>query len=373
MKRKRYFGILLFGIASFFLHAKPLPDYELVKDNLKLVVFRKTGNFCIYNLSIRGKEKYTPLYDDRSLGRTNKFYVYKDNRVYELKKRAGQTPSIEADEDSISITYDFGESFYVTQRLSFTKKNYGTGSPLLKIETIVENTSGGTAEFALKALFDTKLGESRKIPLYTDLRTGIFRETVLEPKLEKDSAIISANSDAACLFLINHSEASRPQAIYVANWERLQSFKWLPKIVQGRLFSTKYSHNDSALLFVWPKQILENSDSLKVNVLIGCYDFLRKNRGDLKEIDYENLTAPLPKPKVVPPESAVRDVKPEEPETVNIQKEENISPQEEKDYRYIQALLDKILEVESNPDTASDEYIEDLIQQTDNAIQNIQE
>ena len=48
-------------------------------------------------------------------------------------------------------------------------------------------------------------------------------------------------------------------------------------------------------------------------------------------------------------------------------------PKNEKDYQYIQALLDKILEVESNPDMASDEYIEDLIQQTDNAIQNIQE
>ena len=249
MKVKRYFTILLLGLTTFFLHAKSLPDYELLKDNLKLVVFRKTGNFCLYNLSIRGKGKYTPLYDDRSLGRTNKFYVYKDNKVYELKKRVGKPVTIEADGDSIKIVYDFDDSFYVTQKLSFTEQTYGTGGPLLKIETIVENTSGSTAEFALKALFDTKLGEDRKIPLYTDLRTGIFRETVLEPKFEKDSAIISANSDLACLFLLNHSEAKMPETIYVANWERLQSIKWLPKAVQGRLFSTQYSHNDSALLF----------------------------------------------------------------------------------------------------------------------------
>ena len=55
MKVKRYFTILLLGLTTFFLHAKSLPDYELLKDNLKLVVFRKTGNFCLYNLSIRGK------------------------------------------------------------------------------------------------------------------------------------------------------------------------------------------------------------------------------------------------------------------------------------------------------------------------------
>ncbi|UTC91356.1 hypothetical protein E4N80_00690 [Treponema denticola] len=348
MKGKRYFTILLLGLTTFFLHAKSLPDYELLKDNLKLVVFRKTGNFCLYNLSVRGKGKYTPLYDDRSLGRTNKFYVYKDNKVYELKKRVGKPVTIEADGDSIKIIYDFDDSFYVTQKLSFTEQTYGTGSPLLKIETIVENTSGGTAEFALKALFDTKLGEDRKIPLYTDLRTGIFRETVLEPKFEKDSAIISANSDSACLFLINHSEAKMPAQIYVANWERLQSIKWLPKAVQGRLFSTQYSHNDSALLFVWPNEVLENTDSLKVTMFIGCYDFLRKKNTSVKEEVPEKTNTPAPQDKVEPPKN-------------------------EKDYQYIQALLNKILEVESNPDMASDEYIEDLIQQTDTAIQNIQE
>ena len=348
MKVKRYFTILLLGLTTFFLHAKSLPDYELLKDNLKLVVFRKTGNFCLYNLSIRGKGKYTPLYDDRSLGRTNKFYVYKDNKVYELKKRLGKPVTIEADGDSIKIVYDFDDSFYVTQKLSFTEQTYGTGSPLLKIETIIENTSGGTAEFALKALFDTKLGENRKVPLYTDLRTGIFRETVLEPKFEKDSAIISANSDLACLFLINHSEAKMPETIYVANWERLQSIKWLPKAVQGRLFSTQYSHNDSALLFVWPNEVLENNDSLKVTMFISCYDFLRKKNTSVKEEVSEKTNAPVPQDKAAPPKN-------------------------EKDYQYIQALLDKILEVESNPDMASDEYIEDLIQQTDTAIQNIQE
>ncbi len=348
MKVKRYFTILLLGLTTFFLHAKSLPDYELLKDNLKLVVFRKTGNFCLYNLSLRGKGKYTPLYDDRSLGRTNKFYVYKDNKVYELKKRLGKPVTIEADGDSIKIVYDFDDSFYVTQKLSFTEQTYGTGSPLLKIETIIENTSGGTAEFALKALFDTKLGENRKVPLYTDLRTGIFRETVLEPKFEKDSAIISANSDLACLFLINHSEAKMPETIYVANWERLQSIKWLPKAVQGRLFSTQYSHNDSALLFVWPNEVLENNDSLKVTMFIGCYDFLRKKNTSVKEEVSEKTNAPVPQDKAAPPKN-------------------------EKDYQYIQALLDKILEVESNPDMASDEYIEDLIQQTDTAIQNIQE
>ena len=83
-------------------------------------------------------------------------------------------------------------------------------------------------------------------------------------------------------------------------------------------------------------------------MFIGCYDFLRKKSTSVKEEVSEKTNAPVPQDKAVPQKN-------------------------EKDYQYIQALLDKILEVESNPDMASDEYIEDLIQQTDNAIQNIQE
>ena len=191
---------------------------------------------------------------------------------------------------------------------------------------------------ALKALFDTYLGENRRIPLYTDLRTGIFKETVLEPKLEKDSAVISANSEAACMFLIHHSEASLPENVYIANWDRLQSVKWIPSVVQGRSFSTKYFHNDSAMLFVWPQERFENKEKLSVTMFIGYFDHIKRhspeNRGKEE----------------VPP-----------------------TPENKKDYEYIKALLDKIAEVEDSPDAVSDEYIDDLTKQADNAINDIQE
>ena len=325
-------------ISASFLYAKPQPDYELVSGNLKLKVFRKTGNFCLYSLSPRGKSKYIPLYDDRSLGRDNKFYVLHNGKSYELKNRLSKPVTVTQTENAINLTYHFTDKFYVVQKLSFTDQSYGTSGSLLKIETVVENTSGERADMALKALFDTYLGENRRIPLYTDLRTGIFKETVLEPKLEKDSAVISANSEAACMFLIHHSEASLPENVYIANWDRLQSVKWIPSVVQGRSFSTKYFHNDSAMLFVWPQERFENKEKLSVTMFIGYFDHIKRhspeNRGKEE----------------VPP-----------------------APENKKDYEYIKALLDKIAEVEDSPDAVSDEYIDDLTKQADNAINDIQE
>ena len=85
-------------------------------------------------------------------------------------------------------------------------------------------------------------------------------------------------------------------------------------------------------------------------MFIGCYDFLRKNIKAEKEPDNKEseITAPQ------------KNVEPE-------------SPQDSKDYEKIKALVNKILEIESNPDMASDEYINDLTKQADNALQNIQE
>ncbi len=362
MKKKTVFISLLCMLCISASYAAKKTDYELISGNLKVKVFSATGNFCLYSLSPRGKENYMPLYDDRSLGRDNKFYVYHNKKVYELKKHIGKPVKIEQGDNFISIIFHFNDKFYVRQKLSFTSQTYGTSGPLLQIETTVENICGGYADVALKALFDTHLGENRRIPLYTDLRTGIFRETVLEPKFEKDSAVISANSDAACMFLINHTGASKLENIYIANWDRLQSVGWIPPIVQGRSFSTKYFYNDSALLFVWPQEHLQNTESITVTMFIGYYDYLRRNENLKRELDTENTEESTPAP-------AETKVLPEPAAPIP----EQMSSEELKNYTYIKALLEKIAEVEADPDSISDEYIEDLTKQADNAISDIQD
>ena len=370
MSRKKILVYILaiFTVASAYAAKKT--DYELISGNLKLKVFRNTGNFCLYSLSPKGKDNYMPLYDERSLGRDNKFYVLHNNKVYELKKRIGNPVKIEQEENAINIIFHLKNKFYVTQKLSFTTQTYGTSGPLLKIETTIENICGDYADIALKALFDTYLGENRRIPIYTDLRTGIFAETVLEPKFEKDSAVISANSDAACIFLIDHTDATPLENIYVANWDRLQSIGWIPPIVQGRSFSTKYFHNDSALLFVWPQTHISNAEKIKITMLIGYYDYMRRDKKQKEpaqdsEQNASNPLAPAEQP-VIPPETKIL---PEPAATPP----ENMTTQELKDYTYIKALLKKIAEVESDPDKASDDYIDDLTKQADNAINDIQE
>lgn len=360
--KKRISFIVITVFFAIVAYSAPKPDYELISGNLKLKVFRKTGNFCLYSLLLRGKDNYMPLYDERSLGRDNKFYVFLNGKSYELKKRIGRPVKIEQADNVISVVFHLKDKVYVTQKLSFTTQTYGTSGPILKIETTIENITGKEAEIALKALFDTYLGEDRRVPIYTDVRTGIFNETILEPKFEKDSAVISANKDVACIFLVKHTDATPLDNIYIANWSRLQSIKWLPQFIPGRSFSTKYFHNDSAVLFVWPKQYIDNKETTTTTMLIGYYDYMVRNKSVSKNEEIQTAKPVEPKP----PETKVL------PEPVDTPPE-NMTKEELKDYTYIKKLLDKIAEVETSPDEISDDYINDLTKQADNAINDIQE
>ncbi len=262
--------ILLINFSS--LYASGGKDREMNLETIKLKVFGRTGNFCLYARSPVDESNFIPLYDDRAKGRCNKFFVYYNGSSYELKRPT----KIEQNDYSVIVTYEFKDKFLVIQELSFVRKKYGMTAPPLKIKTRIQNMNGNIADMGLKAVFDTNLGEKREVPIYTDLRSGFAKESFMNPRREKDAALISASNEFACIFLIKHSNASPMENIFVANWDRLQSRSWKPHFNQGRSFSTRYFKNDSAILFSWPIEKLGNEEYSDITMLIGYYDYFRE-------------------------------------------------------------------------------------------------
>ncbi len=476
INKTKVISILFFILLVFSkLYASGNRDYEMKLDNIKVKVFKRTGNVCLYALPETQTEnkKYIPLYNDESSGRGNKFFVYYNGKAYELNKPA----KIIQDNYSTIVLYKFEGRFIVQQRISFISKKYGMSASPLKIETTVKNIGKHPADVAIKALFDTNLGEDKAYPIYTDLKAGISSEKLLDPKKEADAAIISASSDLACIFLIKHSKATPMDKIYIANWDRLITRSWRPKVIEGRSFSTKYFRNDSAVLFTWPVKRLIKSELESVTMFIGCYDYVKekleeKNKGKNRHADEVNvsgtkgtkydameelesneleeafvdLSEPIEpmnskkeqtdaedeeeeleeaeevfieappsskkkieeieteyedddedeyyededddyeieevedKPKKTPkqkrPKKKVKKVKKNNDDELDVIKKipvDNSYTKKEymEDYAYVKTLLKKIEEVEKDSDSVSDEYIEDLTQQADSAINDI--
>lgn len=353
MKSKLFFYFLLLYVVAV------LPSFagdimELNEGHLKLKVFERTGSFCLYQLSTNGKNNYVPLYSDIAFGQTNKFSVSLDGKIYRLERKLGRPISIEKMNNEILITFNIKDKLNIVQHLMFVPDEYGnTTGPLLKIITNIENTQSKDANVALRAVFDTSLGEhAKKAPLATDLRENIIAETSFNPKIDRDSVIISSNKESACMFFFKHG-VDMPEQVYIANWERMQPRKWLPKVVEGRSFNSKYLHDDSACLFIWPGKKMKPTELMTITTTIGYHDFIRSAKGyniqsDMSEDEVPKKVVPPPKPPVM-------------------------TEEQKKNYDYIQELLNRIHAVEENPDEVPDEEIEKLTDQANDAIKDIEE
>ena len=376
---------------------------EMISDPLKLVVYPKTGNFCLYHSNAEDARAYEPLYDDRSQSSVNIYSVLFNGDIFHLNNKSGKKIIVSQTKNEITIMFQISLDFLATQTFSFVPSKQRSTGKLLKVVTKIQNISGDIANIGLKALFDTSLGEKNLIPLYTDLRSEIGAELMLQPVLEKDSVVFSADRGYACLFFLRNEYMTTPTSVYVANWERLVTKKWLPPYISGRSFR-KYGSADPGLLYVWSEQKVPNEAALTVTNCIGFYDYRNAAEGATGYSAYTQdapthqkapVTVSRPvspvkepavntepaKPTVKPVPAKPAPTKPAAVKPTAAQSEPSgtvtQSPAKTeapaKDYRYVQTLLDKIAELEKSPDTLSTEEIRKLRTEVDEAIKTMQE
>ena len=376
---------------------------EMISDPLKLVIYPKTGNFCLYHSKTEDTRLYEPLYDDRSQSSVNIYSVLFNGAIFHLNNKSGKKIIISQAKDKITVMFQVSMDFLVTQTFSFVPSKQRSTGKLLKVVTEVQNISGDIVDIGLKAVFDTSLGEKNLIPLYTDLRSEIGAELMLQPVLEKDSVIFSADRGYACLFFLRNEYMTTPTSVYIANWERLVTKKWLPSYINGRSFR-KYSSADPGLLYVWSAQKIPDKAKLSVTNCIGFYDYRNTTEGVTAYSAYTQAvpeetaqsvsasieqsaittiyrTAPVNPPvdpKAQPRDSSSSTASAEQPAAVqpseqDISTEPVKTEEPKKDYRYVQELLDKIAELEQSADELSIEEIAKLRTEVDNAIEAMQE
>ena len=377
---------------------------EMISDPLKLVIYPKTGNFCLYHSKAENVREYEPLYDDRSQSSVNIYSLLFNGEIFHLNNKSGKKIIISQTKNKITIMFQISMDFLATQTFSFVPSKQRSTGKLLKVVTKIQNISGDIANIGLKALFDTSLGEKNLIPLYTDLRSEIGAEQMLQPVLEKDSVVFSADRGYACLFFLRNEYMTTPTSVYVANWERLVTKKWLPPYISGRSFR-KYGSADPGLLYVWSEQKIPNKAKLTVTNCIGFYDYRNAAEtvtaysaytqaaaeettrtagrpvGNLAVTPiYQN--APVNQPADAAPKTQVSAVSEpaaaeQTPAAQPAEQEPSVQPtkneEPKKDYRYVQELLDKIAELEQSSDTLSMEEIKKLRTEVDEAIEAMQE
>jgi hypothetical protein len=326
---KKIIPVLLCMAAGCLLFAAPI---ELSGGKLKLVLYPETGSFSLFELSNIGKNRYEPLFEDRNYSTTSWFSVLMNGKIFKLTKKAGRPIIAEQTPAGARFVFTLTDDFQVEQEFSFVKDAVSGIPNAVRISTRIENTSGKPANFALKALVDTILGESEGIHFSTDERKRISSETRIFPPRDPDTRLISQNKNSSFVFFLQDSNVTRSETVYISNWDRLNTLTWTPESIEGRSFNTIYSVNDSAFLAVWPEKTIKANEKIEVNILLG--------------VSAESMPSTAVS-------TAARD------------------PDSNK--MLIQQLLDRIAEIEANPNTASDEELRKLNEALDIMLKEIKE
>lgn len=311
---------------------------ELSGGAVRLVLYPETGGFALYRLSEVGKNRYMPLYEDRNGASTSWFSALVNGRVYRLSRKFGKPVALEQTAGGYRYTFALDDDFLVTQDFSLVNDPSSGEACAVRVDTTLENTSGKPGSFALKALFDTILGEPNGRHFSTNIRTRVSSETRMRPGIEPDTVILSGDTEQPLMFLLSGNGVTPPEAVYIANWERLKTLSWLPESREGRSFNTLYAVNDSAVLFVWPERKLEPNEALSVSLVLG-------------------LHAPglVARPTVYAAVSRT-----EKTDSLTPAPKQGTTELDGARMQLVQQLLDRIAEIQANPASASDEELAKL-------------
>ncbi len=235
--------ILLFSLSLVFSE-----DTVIETKNMRLTLDPDNGTFCVYRRNKLSGD-FLPLLDDGSYTSATGFYLKSGKNIRKLEKGLGVNAYAYPIDNGAVLSFNVGdEAFVAIQFLVLSSVSADNDS--IRVDITVQNTGSESEKFAVKALFDTNLGESTKIHFSTKMTNRINAECGFE-SMENEKWIRSTDGIQSIQFLLDGEYLSSPQFVSMANKDYLTSGTWLPKVSPGRKFDSILSYNNSALCVFW--------------------------------------------------------------------------------------------------------------------------
>ena len=242
-----------------------------------------------------GKKLY-PAVETTGYGQSNYISIYVENREYRLNTSGNCKYYFEVDDKSIT-------EVFTVKNVAELKAVYTIGkmSPKDEVENSVsvkyslKNLTGKKRAMVVKAVYNLRLGESRKAHYSSALKSEIGSEYVIVPSQE-ESWIISSDSMNAVEFILFGAGVTPPRKAAVANKDVMESAIPATAFNPGNSFDSILSYNNSSLGLFWQPVELGQNDvanySYKINFSIS--DF--QNSGKLHS-QAPKAEEPAPAPK----------------------------------------------------------------------------
>ena len=277
----------------------PVKKYELVSENFGMVFNSKNGTFNFYAENEKGK-KY-PVLSETGGSVSSSFFLKTGDTVWRLNKNAGVKKELRKTGTGAQLAYTIEKTARVVLDFSFTEpvvknadsmtdfdysKNMDLASGqktteaedfkgIIKLTVYVTNLSSKTSDFAVKALFDTILGEG--LDYHFELADGSRVTSELQlGTMENARAFTTTDLKTSMQVVLNGYGVASSECVTFSNISNLNKGRWIPAAENGRSFNSVNAYNNSAAAIVWPQKKLAPEKTYEFHFFIGLAADSRK-------------------------------------------------------------------------------------------------
>ena len=337
-------------------------DTALQKGLVRMETARASGAVLFY--VVNGRKIY-PAVETSGYGESNYISLFVEAKEYRLCKKGKCKYHFDVDENSITETF-------TVPKVAELKAVYTIGKidPKDELENSVsvkyslKNLTGKKRAFALKAVYNLRLGENRKAHFSSALKSEISSEYVAFPSPE-ESWVISSDSMNAVEVILYGPGVTPPKKCVLANKDAIEASTPGTDFVPGRSFDSLLSYNNSSLALFWNAVELGERDmasySYKLNFSTSDFQNYGKRYGPIQKA----APAPAETSSAKPQESAADKKASDDSPDEDI---DNIDPSK-LNAEYVQQLINHINSLEQSDPSLNRLKIQQLQTEVDEVLQ----
>ena len=219
------------------------------KEPMRLAVYDYSGGMSLYIKSSENDD-YVPLFTTANEAYSSGFYLKYGKISRKLTRSTGINVEIAETDNGAEVTYTIKNTATVIIKYTILSAVDKHLADCVRVDVSVENLNKLSDTFAVKAVFDTMLGEFIGKHFITAETEAINTEHMFQTMMDA-KWIRSTDGVESMQFLLHGGDVSTPQYVALANRDLLLSTEWVPVVTDGRYFDSIRVTGNSAVGIYW--------------------------------------------------------------------------------------------------------------------------
>ncbi len=226
----------------------------------------------VVGISTKNAEgSFTSLLDTKTFTQIPTFYIRYDSAIYPVSTAGGFKITSSFQNNRATVVATLKNKIQLTIYFDIFPAQEGQEANSIKVSTSMVNLSNSPKDVALKATFDTWLGEHSLVHLVTSENDTITGEYEFNDKSE-DKWIQSSNNSTTVRFFLHETQADLIDNIVIANKTLLSQARWGFIVYDGREFHSLNSYNNSGFAVTWKDFKLDSTPNNDIEFYIFTGD-----------------------------------------------------------------------------------------------------